>query len=278
MKIDPSVEFCANVPSAFQYRGHAQDGRRPPELIDDSTDCTSEVERDDSPSPPDAGETTHAHARASTCMHCGGYVGDGQRVCPKRPQFAGPRPLVQRCQAATLQDNTRLGRELAELERTNPEVAKAAADYDKMSAHIRANVKTPIDFDCPHCDAPIGESCRGTSWTHSVRAALCPDPDPKCAATLNWVTKARCKSRRSVHTGPDLDCPGDSGRVFQSATPRGTASFSEGEVELLDKLVRGALHGRSMEAAARHPEMPGLRAKVNGLSAQVARRHAERGD
>lgn len=201
MKSEATLDFSAAVPEAFRYRGSARDGRRPPELIDDSVGCESERER---PSPPDAGKTTHAHATSDT--------------------------------------------------------------------------ETPLDFICPHCNAIPGQPCRGTSWTHSVRSALCPDQDPKCATTMNHVTKARCKSRRSVHIGDDLNCPGDPRRTFQYATPRGMVSFSEGEVDLLDKLVRGALHGRSMDAAARHPEMHGLRAKVNGLSAQVARRHAERGD
>lgn len=162
-----------------------------------------------------------------------------------------------------------------------------ASAHDRESAGFThafddGHTKTPIDFDCPRddCAAKAGERCSAgiRSGFHSVRSALCPDPDPKCAQTMNHVTKARCKSRRSLHTGVDLNCPGDPRRVFKYEVPRGQVSLSAGEVDLLDKLVRGTLHGRSMERALTHPDMHGLRAKVNGLSAQVARRHAERGD
>lgn len=77
--------------------------------------------------------------------------------------------------------------------------------------------------------------------------------------------------------GEDLTCP-DGGGTFAFAIPRGQASFTESEVVLLDKLVRGVLHGRELDAALAQDAFPSLRAKVNGLSAQVARRKAERGD
>ena len=186
---------------------------------------------------------------------------------------------------------------LASLDRGNPTHAHArcgacdstkhAASHDRESSSFSHDYvapdapKTPLDFDCPHCTSLAGEKCYDAGGGvnggfHSLRSVLAPNPDPACTQ-LAGLNNKRCKAPRSEH-GPDRKCPNGSGRSYLAATPRGTTSFTEVEVDLLDKIVRGALHGRSMEAAAGHDSMHSLRGKVNGLKAQVARRRAERGD
>lgn len=62
-------------------------------------------------------------------------------------------------------DDTRLGRELAEFEATDPKVAEAAAGLDRLRDRARLNRVAHFDGthefrpDCPRCDSGLPNVC-----------------------------------------------------------------------------------------------------------------------
>ena len=105
------------------------------------------------------------------------------------------------------------------------------------------------------------------------------EADMKCRAKIR---ASRCGARRREHIGDDLECPNGSGATFLRydeavRTVRGQNSFLYDEVELLEKIVIGTLHRRSLDAARSHPAFDRLVGRVDTLSAQVKKRRAELG-
>lgn len=156
----------------------------------------------------------------------------------------------------------------------------------KTPAHATSDSNAVTPRVCVYCSLkiPRGRGRRicegekpphGSAWCVPDKPPLA-DVDPRCNARHSKHAR-RCRVPISGHTGAELKCPRGDGTFIHSPI-RGGTSFTEEQILLLDAIVLGALHGRSLDAAPSQPAWHGLRAKVNGLKAQVARRRAERGD
>ncbi len=86
-----------------------------------------------------------------------------------------------------------------------------------------------------------------------------------------------CAVRRDDHLGDALECPGLNGCRFLGHAPRAHAAantFSEGEIKLMDTMLKTLLRGGDAATLTRSPDFPGVVRKVQAMKDSVARRKA----
>lgn len=86
-----------------------------------------------------------------------------------------------------------------------------------------------------------------------------------------------CGVRHDRHVGPGLDCPQFKGCHFLGHAPRPNSAantFSEGEIKLLDVMLKTLLRGGDTGTLTRNPDFPGVVRKVQAMKSSVARRKA----